>query len=123
MLINVIEKGTGKEAKILNWQIAGKTGTTQKSRDAWFIGYTSEYVIGVWIGNDDNTPLKKVSGGSLPTRIWKQIAEKIHNQRPQDFLEFENNYEIKNNTKEESKHQDSYEENFLKKFLNFLKTF
>ncbi|MGH6933069.1 MAG: hypothetical protein ACREEE_11620, partial [Dongiaceae bacterium] len=50
---------------------AGKTGTGQDFRDAWFIGFTAELVTGVWVGNDDNSPMKKVTGGSLPTQIWQ----------------------------------------------------
>ena len=52
---------------------AGKTGTTQDYRDAWFIGYTADLVAGVWFGNDDNTPMNKVTGGSLPAQTWRNF--------------------------------------------------
>ena len=53
---------------------AVKTGTTQDYRDAWFVGFTDEYVIAVWVGNDDNSPMKGVTGGTLPAEIWRKIA-------------------------------------------------
>ena len=73
MMHQVIERGTVKRAKIPGVQAAGKTGTTTAARDAWFIGFTSDYVVGVWMGYDDNTPLKKVTGGSLPADIWREV--------------------------------------------------
>ena len=51
---------------------AGKTGTTQDGRDAWFVGYTGDYVAGVWLGNDDNRPMKGVTGSNLPAQIWRE---------------------------------------------------
>ena len=78
MLNQVIETGTGKRAAFLDWEVAGKTGTTQKARDAWFIGFTAEYITGVWMGYDDNTPLKGVTGGGLPAELWRTAMEKIH---------------------------------------------
>lgn len=65
----VVEEGTGRAAAI-GRPVAGKTGTSQDYHDAWFIGYTPELVTGVWVGNDNNQPMKKVTGGSLPARIW-----------------------------------------------------
>jgi penicillin-binding protein 1A len=70
MLTGVITHGTGKAAALPR-PAAGKTGTTQEYRDAWFIGYTADLVAGVWLGNDDNTPMNKVTGGSLPAPVWK----------------------------------------------------
>ena len=55
------------------WPAAGKTGTSQDFRDAWFIGYTAHLVTGVWLGNDDGTPTKTVTGGSLPVEIWSRV--------------------------------------------------
>ncbi|MEM7057393.1 MAG: PBP1A family penicillin-binding protein [Pseudomonadota bacterium] len=78
MMQAVISEGTGKRAKLENWDAAGKTGTTQKARDAWFIGYTSEYVAGVWMGYDDNRPLTGVTGGGLPAEIWREVMTRIH---------------------------------------------
>jgi penicillin-binding protein 1A len=62
--------GTAKKGAIPGWEAAGKTGTTQEFRDAWFIGYTGNLVAGVWLGNDDNEPTKRVSGGNLPVETW-----------------------------------------------------
>jgi len=69
LMTNVVDTGTGKGAR-LGRPAAGKTGTGQDFRDAWFIGFTAELVTGVWVGNDDNSPMKKVTGGSLPTQLW-----------------------------------------------------
>ena len=69
MLMSVVENGTGRAARI-GRPIAGKTGTTSDYRDAWFMGYTPDLVTGVWVGNDDNSPMKKVTGGMLPAQIW-----------------------------------------------------
>lgn len=71
MLKNVVDNGTGRAAKI-GRSVAGKTGTTSDYRDAWFMGFSAELVTGVWVGNDDNTPMKKVTGGMLPAHIWRQ---------------------------------------------------
>ena len=73
MLEKVISQGTGRRAKIPGFAV-GKTGTTQDYRDAWFVGFTDEYVIAVWVGNDDNSPMKGVTGGTLPAEIWRKIA-------------------------------------------------
>jgi penicillin-binding protein 1A len=72
MLINVVENGTGKRAK-MGYPVAGKTGTSQDSRDAWFIGYTGNLIAGVWVGNDNNDPMKKMGGGGMPAGIWKDF--------------------------------------------------
>ena len=74
MLKNVIEGGTGANANIAGEQIYGKTGTSQNNRDAWFIGYTPKYITGIWIGNDDNSPMSSSSyGGTIPAKIFKTI--------------------------------------------------
>ncbi len=72
MLVNVVTSGTGKNA-ISAFDVAGKTGTTQNLRDVWFIGFTSDYVAGVWMGNDDNTSMDKIVGGTLPAILWKEF--------------------------------------------------
>jgi penicillin-binding protein 1A len=72
MLAGVLAYGTGKSAA-LGRPAAGKTGTTQEYRDAWFIGYTTDLIAGVWFGNDDNAPMNKVTGGSLPAAAWRQF--------------------------------------------------
>ncbi|MBO4521314.1 MAG: PBP1A family penicillin-binding protein [Alphaproteobacteria bacterium] len=75
-LIDVIQKGTGKKANptVL---AKGKTGTTQNYRDAWFIGYTQDIAAGIWVGNDDETPMDKVTGGSFPAEIWGKVVHDI----------------------------------------------
>lgn len=77
MLGAVIALGTGKAAQI-GRPAAGKTGTSQDFRDAWFIGYSAELVTGVWFGNDDNTPMAKVTGGGLPARLWREFMLAAH---------------------------------------------
>ena len=72
MLSAVIGHGTGRSAALPR-PAAGKTGTTQDYRDAWFIGYTADLVAGVWLGNDDNSPMNKVIGGSLPAQAWRRF--------------------------------------------------
>jgi penicillin-binding protein 1A len=72
MLEQTLAIGTGKKADLPGWQAAGKTGTSQDYRDAWFVGYTSQLVTGVWLGNDDNSPTKKASGANLPVEIWSR---------------------------------------------------
>jgi penicillin-binding protein 1A len=76
MLEQTLQKGgTAEKADLPGWQAAGKTGTSQDWRDAWFIGYTSDLVAGVWLGNDDNEPTKKSSGGNLPVEIWSRFMK------------------------------------------------
>ena len=70
MMAQTLTIGTAHKASLPGWQAAGKTGTSQDFRDAWFIGYTADLVTGVWLGNDDGAPTKKVTGGSLPVEIW-----------------------------------------------------
>ncbi|CCQ72024.1 GT51 : b-glycosyltransferase/PBP transpeptidase (candidate murein polymerase) [Magnetospira sp. QH-2] len=82
MMIQVMKTGTGKNASFGNWLAAGKTGTSQDYRDAWFVGFTGELVAGVWVGNDDGRPMKGVTGGGLPARIWKDIMRAGHKGLP-----------------------------------------
>jgi penicillin-binding protein 1A len=74
MLTAVVTRGTGRAAAVTGRAVAGKTGTTQDYRDAWFIGWIDGEIIGVWLGNDDNRPMKSVQGGSLPARLFHDIA-------------------------------------------------
>ena len=60
------------------WPVAGKTGTSQDFRDAWFVGFTSQLVTGIWLGNDDNTPTKRITGGGLPVEVWSQFMKAAH---------------------------------------------
>lgn len=77
MMNQVIEAGTGRRARLEGYQAAGKTGTTQAARDAWFIGFTADYVTGVWMGYDDNTPLTGVTGSGLPAEIWHETMVRV----------------------------------------------
>lgn len=78
MLTAVVLDGTAKNAQIDPHQSAGKTGTGQGYKDAWFVGYTGHYTGGVWIGNDDNKPMKESTGGALPAMIWRDIMQYAH---------------------------------------------
>jgi penicillin-binding protein 1A len=79
MILNkVVEEGTGKRAILEGVKAAGKTGTTNAYRDAWFVGYTGNYVCGVWFGNDDYAPTNRMTGGSLPAMTWRQIMAYAH---------------------------------------------
>ena len=79
MIMNkVVEEGTGKRAILEGVKAAGKTGTTNAYRDAWFVGYTGNYVCGVWYGNDDYAPTNRMTGGSLPAMTWRQIMAYAH---------------------------------------------
>ena len=77
MMSQVIERGTGTRAKIPGWELAGKSGTTNSARDAWFIGFNADYVIGVWMGYDDNSPMTGVTGGGLPAEIWQATMSRV----------------------------------------------
>lgn len=93
LLYSVVNEGTGKRAKIdslidktefynmMNkdnkFFIGGKTGSTQQNKDAWFIGFANDLVVGVWMGNDDNTPTNGIMGGNLPAGLWKKIVEGV----------------------------------------------
>ncbi|PIR32414.1 MAG: hypothetical protein COV36_04390 [Alphaproteobacteria bacterium CG11_big_fil_rev_8_21_14_0_20_44_7] len=72
MLVNVVNNGTARAARI-GRDVAGKTGTSQDFRDAWFVGFTPQITAGVWVGNDDNTSMNKVTGGGIPARIWRDF--------------------------------------------------
>jgi penicillin-binding protein 1A len=73
LLTAAVEAGTGTAARLPGRSAGGKSGTTQNARDAWFVGYSGEHVAGVWLGNDDNRPMKGVSGSNLPARIWREV--------------------------------------------------
>ncbi|MFD0933907.1 transglycosylase domain-containing protein, partial [Methylobacterium trifolii] len=78
MLNKVVEEGTARRVQIEGLKIAGKTGTTNAYRDAWFVGYTGNYVAAVWYGNDDHTSTNKMTGGSLPGQTWHDVMETAH---------------------------------------------
>jgi penicillin-binding protein 1A len=76
LLQAVVTEGTGKAARLATVAVAGKTGTTQEYRDAWFVGFTPDLIVGVWVGNDDNAPMNKVVGGDLPAALWRDFVER-----------------------------------------------
>jgi penicillin-binding protein 1A len=78
MMNKVVEEGTARRAMLNGVKAAGKTGTTNAYRDAWFVGYTGNFVCGVWFGNDDYSPLNRMTGGSLPAMTWHEIMEYAH---------------------------------------------
>jgi penicillin-binding protein 1A len=78
MMQETLLSGTARKAEIPGWMAAGKTGTSQDFRDAWFIGYTANLVTGVWLGNDDNSPTRKATGGGLPVEVWTRFMRVAH---------------------------------------------
>jgi penicillin-binding protein 1A len=82
MMQETLVSGTARKAEIPGWVAAGKTGTSQDFRDAWFVGYTSNLVTGVWLGNDDNSPTKKATGGGLPVEVWTRFMRAAHQGVP-----------------------------------------
>ena len=82
MMQETLLSGTARKAEIPGWMAAGKTGTSQDFRDAWFIGYTANLVTGVWLGNDDNSPTKKATGGGLPVEVWTRFMRAAHQGVP-----------------------------------------
>jgi penicillin-binding protein 1A len=82
MMRETLRSGTAKAAQLPGWPVAGKTGTSQDFRDAWFIGYTAQLVTGVWLGNDDSSPTKKATGGGLPVEIWSRFMKVAHQGVP-----------------------------------------
>ncbi len=83
MMSRVVAEGTGARAQLGTREAAGKTGTTTAAKDAWFLGFTADYVAGVWMGYDDNTPLKGVTGGGLPADIWRETMTRVHANLPE----------------------------------------
>ena len=81
MLAQAVKTGTGRNAR-LKRPAAGKTGTSQNYRDAWFVGFTADYITAVWVGNDDGHPTKEVTGGGLPARMWKDFMVPAHANKP-----------------------------------------
>jgi penicillin-binding protein 1A len=82
MLEETLLTGTAQRARIPGWPAAGKTGTSQDFRDAWFVGYTGRLIAGVWVGNDDNSPTKRASGSNLPVDVWNRFMRVAHESVP-----------------------------------------
>ena len=82
MMQDTLLTGTARKAELPGWPAAGKTGTSQDFRDAWFIGYTGHLVAGVWLGNDDSSPTKKTTGGGMPVEIWSRFMKAAHQDVP-----------------------------------------
>ncbi|MBD74101.1 MAG: penicillin-binding protein [Rickettsiales bacterium] len=109
MLKRTVDKGTGKNAKIER-PVAGKTGTSQSLRDAWFVGFSSHMVAGVWFGNDDDSPMNNITGGTAPATLWREFMQRAHQDLPikkLSNLEYKSNkinepYKIKKKAKEEN---------------------
>jgi penicillin-binding protein 1A len=93
MLKQTLVVGTGRQAAIANWPAAGKTGTSQDFRDAWFVGYTAPLTAGIWFGNDDSKPTKKLTGGSMPAATWQRFMERALEGVP--VLDIPGNYRFR----------------------------
>jgi penicillin-binding protein 1A len=78
MMRETLVSGTARKSDLPGWQAAGKTGTTQEHKDAWFVGYTAQLVTSVWVGNDDGDSMKKVTGSGLPAELWASFMREAH---------------------------------------------
>ena len=87
MMYGVVTSGTGRSASLTGHEAAGKTGTTQDYHDAWFVGFTTDYVTSVWVGNDDSSPMKTVTGGTLPAAIWHDVMTVAEKGKPSTPLD------------------------------------
>ena len=129
MMNQVVESGTGTRAKLADREAAAKSGTTQAARDAWFLGFTADYVVGVWMGYDDNRPLSGVTGGGLPADIWRETMLGVNEGLPATPLPMihpdnppvvvENNAQQKRKKRKRS--EKSAPEQLVDDFLNLLK--
>ncbi len=118
MLKRTVEKGTGKNAKIER-PVAGKTGTSQSLRDAWFIGFSSHLVAGVWFGNDDDSPMSDITGGTAPANLWKEFMTRAHIDLPVKTL---SNLEYQSKSKKQNtvETKKKKEENVFQKIIENL---
>ncbi len=78
MMNQTTVSGTARTVRLPGWIVAGKTGTSQDFRDAWFVGYTGRFIAGVWLGNDDGTPTRRLTGGGLPVDVWNRTMAEAH---------------------------------------------
>ncbi len=81
LLLGVVDTGTGRNAAIWGLSVAGKTGTTDANKDAWFVGFSPTYTVAVWMGNDDNTPTAGLYGGSLPAEVFRRVMSSLHHRK------------------------------------------
>ena len=77
LLRGCVLEGSARNALFSNFKISGKTGTSQEHRDAWFVGFSDRYIVGVWLGNDDYSPMKRVWGGGQPTMIARDVLRAL----------------------------------------------
>ena len=118
MLMGVVREGTAKAAQI-GRDAAGKTGTSQNFRDGWFVGYTPELVTGVWVGNDNNRKMQKVTGGGIPARIWRDYMRVALADLPAKSLETNPFPEIKGTPWNEGGKNNGQAQNFWDNLLDF----
>jgi penicillin-binding protein 1A len=103
MMSGVVNEGTGRAARLDGWQAAGKSGTTQSFRDALFVGYTSIMTTGIWFGNDDGSFMKKVTGGGLPAKAWKEyMTAAMHGYSPTPLFGFNSGLQMPQPSGEQS---------------------
>ncbi|MAH84424.1 MAG: hypothetical protein CBB68_08855 [Rhodospirillaceae bacterium TMED8] len=123
MLSGVIKNGTGRAAALAR-PAAGKTGTSQNHRDAWFIGYTADLITGVWVGNDNGAPMEKVTGGGLPAHIWRNFMSDAHaGMRARELagIDGARPIRLRNSAHTQKKPLAKRDENdFVEQFLGFL---
>ena len=86
LMRGVVLDGTGQRANMRRINVAGKTGTSQDYRDAWFIGFSGAITAGVWVGNDDDSPMNDITGGALPAEIWRRFMEAAHESGEEDSV-------------------------------------
>ncbi len=90
MMNQTTVSGTARTVRLPGWIVAGKTGTSQEFRDTWFVGYTGRFVAGVWLGNDDGTPTRRLTGGGLPVDVWNRVMAEAH--RGQSIVDLPGNW-------------------------------